>query len=67
MKIDARKVTTQQQQEKRNIAIKLLRKSMPIKEIAEIVGVHPSRIYDWRAKYKRDGKKVFRLDKEGEK
>ena len=67
MKIDARKVTTQQQQEKRNIAIKLLKKSMPIKEIAEIVGVHPSRIYDWRAKYKRDGKRGISIGQRGRK
>ena len=67
MKIDARKITTQQQQEKRNIAIKLLRKSMPIKEIAEIVGVHPSRIYDWRAKYKRDGKIGISIRRRGRK
>jgi len=67
MKIDARKVTTQQQQEKRNIAIKLLRKSMPIKEIAEMVGVHPSRIYDWKAKYKRDGKKGISIGQRGRK
>lgn len=67
MKIDARKLTTQQQQEKRNIAIKLLRKSMPIKEIAEIVGVHPSRIYDWRAKYKRDGKRGISIGQRGRK
>ena len=37
--IDARKLTTQQQQEKRDIAIKLWKKDMAIKEISKIVAV----------------------------
>jgi len=63
--IDARKITTQQQQEKRDIAIKLLDKNLAIKEIAQIVGVHQSRIYDWRSKYKKDGKKAIKIAKRG--
>ena len=65
MKIDGRKATTEQQQEKRNIAIKLLKREIPIKEIAEIVGVHPSRIYDWRSKYNKDGKKGISIGQRG--
>jgi len=67
MKIDARKATTQQQQEKRNIAIKLIEKGLAIKEIAEIVGVHPSRVYDWRAKYKKNGEKGIAIGQRGRK
>lgn len=67
MKIDARKATTEQQQEKRNIAIKLLKKELPVKEIAEIVGVHPSRIYDWRCKYNKAGKKGISIGQRGRK
>lgn len=67
MKIDARKATTEQQQEKRNIAIKLLKKELPIKEIAQIVGVHPSRIYDWRSKYNKAGKKGISIGQRGRK
>jgi len=65
MKIDARKATTEQQQEKRNIAIKLLKKELSVKEIAEIVGVHPSRIYDWRSKYKKAGRKGISIGQRG--
>ena len=65
MKIDARKATTAQQQEKRNIAIKLLKKDLPIKEIADIVGVHPSRIYDWRTKYNKSGKTGISIGQRG--
>ncbi|CAA6807498.1 MAG: Mobile element protein [uncultured Campylobacterales bacterium] len=65
MKIDARKVSTAEQQEKRNIAIKLLKKKLIIKEIAEVVGVHVSRIYDWRSKYNKLGKKGLLIGQRG--
>ena len=65
MKTDGRKATTEQQQEKRNIAIKLLKTHMTIREIAQIVGVHPSRIYDWRSKYNKDGKKGISIGQRG--
>ncbi len=67
MKIDARKLSTEKQQEKRDIAIKLLKKKLPIKEIAQIVGVHPSRIYDWRSKYNKAGKKGISIGQRGRK
>lgn len=67
IKTDARKVSTEQQQEKRNIAIKLLKKNLPIKEIADIVGVHPSRIYDWRSKYNKNGKSGISIGQRGRK
>ena len=67
MKIDGRKATTEQQQEKRNIAIKLLKTQMTIKEIAQIVGVHPSRIDDWRSKYNKGGKRGISIGQRGRK
>jgi transposase len=47
-KEDARKLDTVAQQEKRNIAARLLKKEFEVKEIAKIVGVHYSRIYEWK-------------------
>jgi len=63
--IDARKLTTQQQQEKRDIAIKLWKKGMAIKEISEIVGVHSSTIYAWKNRYIKNGKKGIKILKRG--
>ena len=62
---DARKLTTEQQQEKRDIAIKLWKKDMAIKEISEIIGVHSSTIYAWKNRYIRDGKKSIKISKRG--
>jgi transposase len=64
-KIDARKLSTEAQQEKRNIAMRLVDKNMPISEIAQIVGVHSSRIYSWKANYKKDGKKGIVIGQRG--
>lgn len=63
--IDARKLTTQQQQEKRNIAIKLWKKDISIKEISEIIGVHSSTIYAWKNRYIRNGKEAIVIAKRG--
>ena len=65
IKIDARKLSTEQQQEKRNIAIKLWKKKISIKEIDEIVGVHSSTIYAWKNKYIREGSKAVKIAKRG--
>ena len=65
IEIDARKLSTEQQQEKRNIAIKLWKKNISIKEIAEIVGVHSSTIYAWKNKYIREGSKAVKIAKRG--
>ena len=65
VEIDARKLSTEQQQEKRNIAIKLWKKNISIKEIAEIVGVHSSTIYTWKNRYIREGSKAVKIAKRG--
>jgi len=65
MKIDARKITTQEQQEKRNIAIKLRKRGMSCKEVSEIVGINHTTISRWYAKYKREGNKALKVGQRG--
>ena len=67
MKIDARKISTEAQQEKRNTAIKLRKKNMTCQEVAEIVEVHHTTIARWYAKYKRDGNKAIKVGQRGRK
>ena len=57
-KIDARKIDTKAQQEKRNIAMKLREKGMKNLEVADIVGVHHCTISQWYSKYKKDKKLI---------
>ena len=67
MKIDARKISTDAQQEKRNTAIKLRKKGMSCKEVAEIVEVNHTTVARWYAKYKRDGNKAIKVGQRGRK
>jgi uncharacterized protein YjcR len=53
-KIDARKISTQAQQEKRDIAMRLRDAGMENIEVAKIVGVHHYTVSQWYSKYKRD-------------
>ncbi len=64
IKIDARKLSTQAQQEKRNIAMKLRDKGMKNIEVANIIGVHHSTVSVWYSKYKKD-KKSIAIEKRG--
>lgn len=66
MKIDARKLKTEAQQEKRNIAIKLREKGIENQEVAQIVGVHHSTVSKWYSKYKKD-KRALRILQRGRK
>jgi len=66
MKIDARKLKTDAQQEKRMIAVKLRNKGMSNQEIAEIVNVHHTTVSKWYSKYKQD-KKAIVIQKRGRK
>jgi len=56
---DARKVTTQAQQEKRNIAMKLREKGIKNSEVANIVGVHQCTVSQWYSKYKKNKKSII--------
>jgi transposase len=51
-KIDARKISTQAQQEKRDIAMRLRDAGMKNIEVAKIVGVHHYTVSQWYSKYK---------------
>ncbi len=53
-KIDARKISTQAQQEKRDIAMRLRDAGMKNIEVAKIVGVHHCTVSQWYSKYQRD-------------
>ncbi|CAA6814747.1 MAG: Unknown protein [uncultured Campylobacterales bacterium] len=67
MKIDARKISTEAQQEKRNLAIKLRKKGMTCKEVANIVEINHTTISRWYARYKRDGDKSIKVGQRGRK
>jgi len=58
MKIDARKLPTQAQQEKRNLAMKLRDKGVKNNEVAQLVGVHPGTVSQWYSRYKKDKKEI---------
>ncbi len=49
-KIDARKISTQAQQEKRDIAMRLRDAGMKNIEVAKIVGVHHYTVSQWYSK-----------------
>ena len=64
-RVDVRKLTTQQQQEKRDIACKLFKRDIPIKEIMDIVGITQGVAYAWRRMYKEGGAKALKIKKRG--
>ncbi len=64
-KIDARKLTTEQQQLLRNQAIKLRKKGITYKEISEITGIHFTTICTWWKSYEREGQKAIKIKKRG--
>jgi transposase len=65
MKIDARKISTYAQQEKRNTAIKLRKKGMSCQEVAEIIEVDHTTVAKWYAKYRRDGNNAIKVGQRG--
>jgi len=64
-KIDARKFTTEAQQQIRNQAIRLKKSGRTYKEISQITGVHTSAIGRWYRAYKREGTKAIHIKKRG--
>ena len=64
-KRDARKLSTQAQQELREIAIRLKESGKTYKAIAEIVHVQPTTICAWYKAYQRGGKKAIKIKKRG--
>lgn len=64
-KIDARKLTTEEQQLLRNQAIMLRKKGKKYREISEITGINPSTVCTWWNNYKREGQKALKIKKRG--
>jgi len=64
-KIDARKLTPRELLAKRKIAIKLREKGVPNKEVAQIVGISAQTISIYYTRYKKEGKKIFKVKSAG--
>jgi transposase len=64
-KIDARKLTPRELSEKRKIAVRLREKGMPNKEVAKIVGISAQTISTYYTRYKKEGRKVFKVKSAG--
>jgi len=67
MKEDARKLSSQVQEEKRKQAIRLYKKGLRYKEIAELVGVHFETIGKWVRAYKANGIQGIKIQARGRK
>src|SRR5574344_1275347 len=64
-KIDARKLSTNAQKEKRILAMRLRDKGMKNSEVAQIVGVNPGTVSIWRSRYLKDGKRGIEIGQRG--
>ena len=64
-KTDARKLSTEAQQQLRNQAIRLRKAGRKYGEIAEITGVHETTVCKWYKAYLRDGRSAVRIKQRG--
>lgn len=64
-KIDARKHSTEVQQQLRNQAIRLRKSGKKYKEISEIIGVNAVTICKWYKAYQREGNTAINIKKRG--
>ena len=64
-KIDARKLSTEAQQQIRNQAIRLKKAGRTYKEISEITGIHSTTACKWYKSYLDGGKKAIQIKKRG--
>ena len=64
-KVDARKLSTEAQQQIRNQAIRLKKAGKTYEEIAEITGVHSTTACKWYKAYLRGGKAAITIKKRG--
>jgi len=62
---DARKLSTEAQQEVREMAIRLKKSGKTYKQIAEIVHVQPTTICTWYKWYQDGGLKALQIKKRG--
>src|SRR5210317_1965815 len=64
-KIDARKLSTDAQQQLRYQVIRLRKQGRKHSEISAITGVHRSTSVAWWSRYKKEGKKALKIKKRG--
>ena len=64
-KVDARTLSQEVLQERRNMAIKLRKKGMKNKEVAEIIGISATTVSLYWGKYKSEGSKGVELKRRG--
>ncbi len=64
-KIDARKLSPRELEEKRKIVVKLRQKGMTNIEVAEIVGMSKQTTSSYYARYKREKEKLFKVKNAG--
>ncbi len=64
-KRDARKLSTEAQQELRAMAIRLKKSGQTYAEVSKTIDVHPSTICAWYKSYQRDGNKALKIKKRG--
>lgn len=64
-KTDARKLSTEAQQQLRNQAIRLRKAGRKYKEIAEITGVHETTVCKWYKAFLRKGRAAVAIKKRG--
>ena len=64
-KTDARKLSTEAQQQLRHQAIRLRKAGRKVKDIAEVTGVQPTTVCRWCKEYERGGAKAIRIKKRG--
>ena len=64
-KIDARKLSTEAQEQLRRQAVRLRKRGDSYKSIGEIVGVHPQTVSRWWQKYEKEGAKGLKIERRG--
>jgi len=64
-KIDARKLTPRELSEKRKIVIKLRKKGISNKEVAQIVGISEQTTSLYYSRYKKEGNEIFKVKAAG--
>lgn len=64
-KIDARKISTEAQQQLRNQAIRLRKAGRQYKEVAKITGAHETTVCKWYKAFLRDGRSAVTIKRRG--
>jgi transposase len=65
MKIDARKLTAQQQEEKRRLALKLYKEGYSQAKVGELIGVHRDTVGKWFRKERSEGSGGLKTKRRG--